>query len=494
MRVAENKDPFLGQVAIDDVDLNPKSRDDIPAVLQGVQYIHRDPDLLEEILNLLSSHLFKDRSSDGSGGETAEDEKKINPHVGRPGMSLWCILVLAILKQGLNCDYDRLHELACKHLDVRRMMGLCELCFGKPEFSYRTVLRNVSLVTGELLGEINQVVVRAGHQLIGREPGEALQGRCDSFVVETDVEYPTDTRLLWDSLRWLIVIMGMAFDEFGLAGWRQHKKLLEKGCRLFGRVRMAKQYKKNPNHVKRYLAFANEMAERVPGSLEALAGEGVPESRIQEAKELTALVQKLVDQIERRILQGEVIPPSEKTYSVFVPFTRWCSKGKAGKPVELGVPVCVVEDEHQFVLSHRIMWTESDVDLIPEIIGDTQEQYPELQGCSFDKGFWSPRGKVALDKVMEMPVLPKKGRLSKADKERESTGEFREARRKHPAVESAINNLEQRGLERIREKSKEGFARMVALSILASNVHRIGVIVRDRQREQLKKKRLRRVA
>ena len=152
MRVAENKDPFLGQVAIDDVELNPKSRDDIPAVLQGVQYIHRDPDLLEEILNLLSSHLFKDRSSDGSGGETAEGEKKINPHVGRPGMSLWCILVLAILKQGLNCDYDRLHELACKHLDVRRMMGLCELCFGKPEFSYRTVLRNVSLVTAELLG------------------------------------------------------------------------------------------------------------------------------------------------------------------------------------------------------------------------------------------------------------------------------------------------------------------------------------------------------
>ena len=178
--------------------------------------------------------MFKDRSSDGSGGETAEGEKKINPHVGRPGMSLWCILVLAILKQGLNCDYDRLHELACKHLDVRRMMGLCELCFGKPEFSYRTVLRNVSLVTAELLGEINQVVVRAGHQLIGREPGEALQGRCDSFVVETDVEYPTDTRLLWDSLRWLIVIMGMAFDEFGLAGWRQHKKLLEKGCRLAG--------------------------------------------------------------------------------------------------------------------------------------------------------------------------------------------------------------------------------------------------------------------
>ena len=55
-------------------------------------------------------------------------------------------------------------------------------------------------------------------------------------------------------------------------------------------------------------------------------------------------------------------------------------------------------------------------------------------------------------------------------------------------------SLEQRGLDRIREKDKDGFARMVALSILAANVHRIGVIVRDRQREQLKKRRLLRAA
>ena len=30
---------------------------------------------------------------------------------------------------------------------------------------------------------------------------EKLRGRCDSFVVETHVEYPTDTRLLFDALR-----------------------------------------------------------------------------------------------------------------------------------------------------------------------------------------------------------------------------------------------------------------------------------------------------
>ena len=318
---------------------------------------------------------------------------------------------------------------------------------------------------------------------MGLEAEQPLQARCDSFVVETDVEYPTDVRLTWDGLRCLLRDMAALYWELGVAGWRQHRKLLEKGRGLYGRVRQAKQYKKNPRHVKRYSAFARERA-----------GAGVPESRMQTTRELIALVRKLADQVERRMLQGEVIPPSEKIYSIFVPFTRWCAKGKAGTPVELGVPVCVVEDEHQFVLSHRIMWTESDVDLLPGMIEQTQEKYAELEGCSFDKGFWSPRGKAALEALLKNAVLPKKGRLSKADKQREGGEKFREARRQHPAVESAINNLGQGGMDRIRERSEAGFARMVALSILAGNVHRIGVIVRERERERLKKRRLRRAA
>ena len=43
-------------------------------------------------------------------------------------------------------------------------------------------------------------------------------------------------------------------------------------------------------------------------------------------------------------------------------------------------------------------------------------------------------------------------------------------RRQHPAVESAINSLEHRGLDRVRTHGTEGFARMVALSVLAGNL------------------------
>ncbi|MCY4459531.1 MAG: hypothetical protein OXC26_03875 [Albidovulum sp.] len=49
-------------------------------------------------------------------------------------------------------------------------------------------------------------------------------------------------------------------------------------------------------------------------------------------------------------------------------------------------------------------------------------------------------------------------------------------RRRHHAVESAINNLEQRGLDRVRTRGAAGFERTVDLSILAANLHRISLI------------------
>ena len=221
-------------------------------------------------------------------------------------------------------------------------------------------------------------------------------------MVETDVEYPTDMRLLWGALRSLPRMMGTLHAAFGAAGWRHHRQLMKRGERLFGRVPMARQYRKNLQHVRRYVGFGKQLAERARESLDALAKHGVPEAKLQTGKDLAGLVEKLADHVERRILLGEVVPPSEKIYSEFVPFTRWCSKGKAG------VPVCVVEDEQQFVLSCRIMWTGSDVDLVPEIIEETQGKDPELEGCSFDKGFWSPRGKARLGRPLKHAVLPKK--------------------------------------------------------------------------------------
>ena len=98
---------------------------------------------------------------------------------------------------------------------------------------------------------------------------------------------------------------------------------------------------------------------------------------------------------------------------------------------------------------------------------------------------------VPLDAMLDLNALPRKGRLSVADREREEAQAFAEARRQHPAVESAINNLAHRGLDRVRSHGADGFAHTVALSILAANLHRIGLLVRRRMREAERRRRRR---
>ena len=174
----------------------------------------------------------------------------------------------------------------------------------------------------------------------------------------------------------------------------------------------------------------------------------------------------------------------EKVFSIFESHTRWISKGKAGTPVELGVPVCVLEDNHGFILHHEVMWQGSDVDYAQPMIRETQARFPELRWCSFDRGFHSPENRLVLDELLDHNVLPRKGYLSKAGRAREQDPVFVAMRRQHPAIESAINNLEHRGLDRVRAFGADGFARVVALSIVAFNIHRIGLLLRRKTRRR----------
>ena len=109
--------------------------------------------------------------------------------------------------------------------------------------------------------------------------------------------------------------------------------------------------------------------------------------------------------------------------------------------------------------------------------------YPTLVSCSMDKGYHSPRNRAELDRLLDLNVMPKKGKWSKADRARETAPEFAAARRKHPGVESAVNNLNHRGLDRIRTHGVEGFVRTVALGVVAANVHRLGQIVKKQARQ-----------
>ena len=491
MRIVYTEQLSFDQVPIDEVEIDPGSRDDIPAVLKGIQCLYSNVSLRERVFALLEEHLLErvDRADQQEQAAAA----KINPGLGRPGLPLWIVLVLALLKQGLKCDFDRLAELASKHLDIRRIMGLSGP-FCNRQFTYRTVIRNVSLLTPDLLRALNKLVVAEGQRLSGFPADEPLRARADSFVVETNVHYPTDVSLLWDALRCLLRLLGVTCEKLEVSGWRQSKHWLGKVRKLFNRVRSARQRQgqKGKRRVKLYLRVARLLVKRAEQTLPRLAAKPGTQAVRAEVERLLGHARRQIDQIDRRVLQGETIPHEEKVFSIFEEYTRWCSKGKLGKTVELGVPVAVVESHQQYVLHWQVLWTEEDVDVACSLVKETQETYPQLNACSFDKGFHSPGNRKGLDDLLELNALPKKGRLTKADRKREGDEEFREARRAHPAVESAINNLEQRGLSRVLSRGPDGFERMVGLAMVAANLHRIGLVLQRRERAKLKKQRAKR--
>jgi len=483
MRAVTKSQLQLGEIDIANIRLDPRSRDDIPQLLRGLQYLYTDNKLRAEIFEVL--------------GQLTP--AAVNPDSGRPGMDLWKILVMGSLRLNLNCDYDRLLDLVNNHKTIRQMLGHG---FTDDDLGYhlQTLKDNVQLFTPEILDEINQVVVQAGHKL---KKKESLAARCDSFVVETNVHYPTDINLLLDAVRKTITLTAGYAELTSIGGWRQSAyncRQIKKAHRQTQQMKRSssrdviKKEKRQAEIVQAHRDYLDLARQFIGKSQTTLAIELVDIS-------LTALVKTLeiqtfikhaerqIDQIERRVIQGETIPHEEKVFSIFQPHTEWISKGKAGVPVELGLKVCVVEDTQGYILHYQVMEQQTDNQIAIDLITETQVRYPNLRVCSFDKGFHSPENQIELAKRLDRVVLPKKGRCNKREHERESSEAFKITRRKHSAVESGINALEVHGLDRCLDHGIDGFKRYVALAIVARNIQQLGTELQKKVRAQEKRKR-----
>ncbi len=185
----------------------------------------------------------------------------------------------------------------------------------------------------------------------------------------------------------------------------------------------------------------------------------------------------------------EKIPHDEKIFSIFEPHTEWISKGKAGLPVELGLRVCIVEEQYRFILHHQVMQKQTDDKIAVFIVEETLKRFPTLSSMSFDKGFHSVKNQKELASLLEQVTLPKKGRLNKTEQARQSSPEFKRHRRQHSAVESAINALEHNGLDICPDHGIEGFKRYTSLAIVSRNIKRLGAVIRQQALEKEERRR-----
>ena len=157
--------------------------------------------------------------------------------------------------------------------------------------------------------------------------------------------------------------------------------------------------------------------------------------------------------------------------------------------MELGLRVNIIEDQHQFILHHQVMRRMTDEKVAVKIVNQTKKRFPDLAVVSWDKGAHSPQNQRDLKELLDLVVLPKKGRLTEAERQRESSPQFKLLRRQHSAVESTINALEVHGLDQCPDHGIRGFERYVALAVLAKNIHRLGTVLREQVKQRRRRTR-----
>ena len=485
----------LGEQDIAAIELDRKSRDDIPRLLRGLQFIDTEPAVRERVFAILAEVLPTRADAPGA----------VSTDTGRPGMPPWRILVLGTLRLGLNADFDRIQELANQHATIRQMLGHGEWA-DDTRYALQTLKDNLRLFTPEVLDRINQEVVRAGHTLVKKSPDDALAVRADSFVVETDVHFPTDLNLLADAVRKAIETSADLCEQASFSDWRQSADNLRCLNQAYRRVQQLKR-STSQDEAKRearqgeikhacgdYLALAASFLERARLTRLKLATEAhLPEVQLTPLDVYLAHGARQIDQIRRRLLEGERIPHGEKVFSIFQPHTEWISKGKAGVAVELGLRVAISEDQYGFILHHQVMEHTTDDQIAVPFVTAIGARFPETRSVSFDKGFHSPANQRQLAQIVELPVLPKKGKRSATEWEREHDPRFIRLRHRHSAVESAINALEAHGLDLCPDHGLDGFKRYVAVAVVARNLHRLGAILLAAEAEQ-ERRRQRRAA
>ncbi len=152
MRRVENPQLKLGELPIAAIKFDLKSRDDVPPLLMGLQYIYTNPELRDHVFSILEEVITPGTDNNN----------------GRPGMEQWKILVLGVLRLNLNWDYDRLHEMANQHKTIRQMLGHGSFA-DEYEYKLQTLKDNVALLTPDILDRINVLVVDAGHKLVKKK-------------------------------------------------------------------------------------------------------------------------------------------------------------------------------------------------------------------------------------------------------------------------------------------------------------------------------------
>ena len=312
--------------------------------------------------------------------------------------------------------------------------------------------------------------------------GEKL--RMDTSAVETNIRWPTDSGLLWDTYRVMCRLVKTVREIDPLAACdrrlqpRRAKKLHTKIARRAGKKGSLNEdvrdcYTSLIDLVEGLLDWTEVVCERLRNGLEC-DWRTVIDEIIAHFEHFRSLGRKVVYQACRRVVSGEMVPNEEKLFSIFEPHTELLKRGKAGKPIEFGHMISIQQVEQRFISDYAV-YEKRPVD--HELVDPALKSHRKTFGCNpeeltADKGYYESMAKIReLEDEIEIVAICKKGNRTKEEAERESTPKFRAAQKFRAGVEGTISFLKRTlGLRRCKTKGWEHYACTVGAAVFVHNL------------------------
>lgn len=376
--------------------------------------------MVAALLKIFNTHEYNEKIFSILESSVLRDKKT----TGHPGLNLWQIFVLAQFRLALNLDYDRLHYMTFSDSTLRQLLGIeTENGFERIEWGYQRVLDNVHLLDDETLKKINDVIVQFGHQVFKKKEGEALCVKTDSFVVESNVHFPTDYNLLWDSAKKALGTLKWFKNKYPscMDGWRKSKdwfitlKIMSREVGKGSASGGKDKEKRLKNVVNQYISKANAFRKKTYESKADLPINEISDiAKLYELEHFITLLDKHINLVERRLIKGEKIPHEEKLFSIFEQYTEWITKGKNRPDVELGKKLSITTDQYGQIIDSHIMENETGSEIVIATADRILSNY-KIKSWSFDKGYWHKDNKALLSLQVAQVVIPKKGKCNKKE-------------------------------------------------------------------------------
>jgi len=413
-----------------------------------------------------------------------------NPKTGRNGLNAQQVLRSLTLMRVKNWDYRELRERIADGYTLRRFTRFYSKLVPKHDAFNRAFNR----LTPATLEAINDIVVKSAVAL-GLENGKKL--RADTTVVETDIHYPTDSTLLWDTVRVITRLVGDLDDllPHGVPGFTNRTRS--------ARRRMQEIQRMTPKERLRHLVPTYRelirTSEQAVGNARAVLKKTERVDSIDVMTEIAinalrrqidhycGLGDHVIDQSRRRVLEGKQVPNEEKIFSIFETHTDLIKRGKILKPVEFGHKVFIAESARGLITQYRVLdgnpsddaHVESSLKRHQEIFGDAPSVY------SADRGFFSQNNiRQCKDEGVELVCIPQRGgKKTPAQAAYEKSPAFKSAQRFRAGIEGRISVLFRgRGMKRCLAEGREHFELLVGAAVLANNLMVIAHLLIEKQK------------